>query len=62
VARVEAGGAQVAAVDRRGPPMGQAVVAPLSLLHGLLPLVESETLVRAFSPNSTFEPGLKAFR
>jgi hypothetical protein len=26
------------------------------------PLVESEALVRAFSPDSTLEPGLKAFR
>jgi hypothetical protein len=41
--------------------MGQAAAAPLSHLHGLLPLVESETLVWACSPNSTLEPGLKPF-
>jgi hypothetical protein len=32
--------------------------------HGVVEgaLIESEALVRAFSPGSTLEPGLKAFR
>jgi hypothetical protein len=33
------------------------------ILLGLIPsLVESEAFVQAFSPGSTLEPGLKAFR
>jgi hypothetical protein len=31
-------------------------------MHVESSLVESEALVRAFSPDSTLEPGLKAFR
>jgi hypothetical protein len=30
--------------------------------EALVPLVESETFIRAFSPGSTLEPGLKIFR
>jgi hypothetical protein len=35
---------------------------PDSDLNSSVPLVESEAFVRAFSPGSTLEPGLKVFR